>query len=136
MASPPRFKAFSLESFPDAPDWFRSFLTPLNETLTSITNALSGRLSKENFVRQVKTLTIRTAAVVSDTWPIYYQNELVQKPYDVHVGHVRSDPPTVSISEAPAVLWDYTEDNRIKIKDIPCLDTANTLYYVTLISDA
>lgn len=51
MAPPPKVKAISRESIPDAPAWFDQFLLVLNNTLSATASALDRRLTrKENML--------------------------------------------------------------------------------------
>lgn len=50
MATPPKFTAFRIEDYKDAPQWLERLLLVLNDVLSSAADALDARLTRvENF---------------------------------------------------------------------------------------
>lgn len=117
MAAPPRFKAFSREDFPDAPEWFTTFLLPLNETVGGLVNALSRRLTRsENLLAAGKTgIEFSTQATVDNTWPLRLKNELPIRPSHLWATRLeRAD--GGHISTPWSLTWRLAQSGEVEIR--------------------
>ena len=57
------FRRFVREDYPDSPDWFGSFLVPLNVALEQVKQGLSGNLTiGDNLRMQTVDITVQTPA--------------------------------------------------------------------------
>lgn len=116
MAQPPRFKSFSRENFPDAPEWFAQFLLPLNEVTSGLVNAISKRLTrKENFLAAEKVgLVFTTRETAADTFPLRLKSELPSRPTHLWVTRldvVEGEP----ISTPFSLTWRMAASGEIEV---------------------
>lgn len=117
MASVPKMKGFLLEDFKEAPAWFQKLLEPLNQYMTTVTNALSGRLSrKDNVLAHDEPFDFTTAAVVADTFPLKFKNKLLGgiKPVRVTIGRI-SKQTGATMSAAHSISWVPNQAGEVEI---------------------
>lgn len=107
MAAIPKLKGFVVEDFKEAPEWFHKFLTPINEYMTAVTNALSGRLTtKDNLLAYDEPFDFTTATAAADTFPMKFKNKLLggTRPTSVQVGQIYKKN-NVAMSAAYSISW-------------------------------
>lgn len=87
-----RRPGLTAEAYPEAPQWFRDrFLTELNPFTTETAALVNGKLTKDNFSRQVETLTFNTVGTPSATFAagrLTFKNKLGRKPDEVRLARV------------------------------------------------
>jgi hypothetical protein len=136
MALPPKTKKIVTEDFKEAPAWFAKFLAPLNEFMTSVADALTGRLTRaENFLGYYEEVDFTTAAVASDTFPLKFKNKLLGgvRPRSVYVGRIKKYN-GVRMSAAYSIEWDLNQQGEIEVVFIGLEN--GTRYLGTLVFDA
>lgn len=117
MASVPKLKGFLVEDFKEAPAWFQKLLEPLNQYMTTVTNALSGRLTKgENLLAFDEKFDFTTAAAAANTFPLKFKNKLLGgvKPTGVQVGQIYKHN-GVALSAAYSISWVPGASGEIEI---------------------
>lgn len=118
MAQLPRFKGFLLEDFKEAPEWLSKLLQPLNEFMTTVSNALSGRLTrKDNLLGYYEDFDFTTQATAANTFPLRFKNKLLGgvPPKAVSVGKLKKHNGAV-LSAAWSIEWDPNQAGEIEIK--------------------
>jgi hypothetical protein len=92
MAPLPRYKGFVMEDFAEATEkspWLPKLITPLNEFMSSVSNAVTGRLTrKDNLLGYSEPFEFTTAASAAATFPLRFKNKLLGgvKPTSITVG--------------------------------------------------
>jgi hypothetical protein len=129
VASIPKLKGFVLEDFKEAPGWFSKLLTPLNEYLTTVTNALSGKLTrKDNLLSYVEPFDFTTAATAANTFPLRFKNKLPGniRPGVVFMGRFAREN-NASLTGAYSMTWTLNSIGEI---EITCQGLENSTRYV------
>lgn len=116
MAQPPRFAGFTLEQYPEAPEWFGRFLTNLSESMTDVTNGMTKGLTRADNLqggeRVAFVFTTKTPA--SGTFPLYVKNDLPAAPKHVQVGQLyRKD--GKAMANAFSMTWVMGPSNQIAL---------------------
>lgn len=117
MALIPRLKGFLLEDFKEAPPWLEKLLTPLNEFMSTVSNAMAGRLTrKDNLLGYYETFDFTTQATVANTFPLRFKNKLLggAKPVSVQVGQIHKHNGAV-MSVAWSIEWKPNQAGEIEI---------------------
>ncbi len=78
------------EDLPEAPAWFDKVLLSLNSFMSTVSTALEGRLTTENFLECVEPLTFTTSAAAASTFPLKLKNKLLggAKPIELRVAQI------------------------------------------------
>lgn len=117
MAAPPKTKGLLLEDFKEAPSWLGKLFTPLNEFMSSVSNALSGRLTrKDNFLGYSEAFDFTTKAAAADTFPLRFKNKLLggAKPTSVWVGQIHKYSGAKMVA-AWSPEWVLNSDGEVEI---------------------
>jgi hypothetical protein len=136
MAAPPKTKGLLAEDFKEAPGWFAKLLTPLNEFMSSVTNALTGRLTrKDNFLGYTEPFDFTTDASAANTFPLRFKNRLGGgvKPTSVFVGQIYKHN-NIKMSAAYSIEWVIGATGEIEVT-FTGLENS-TRYVGTLVFDA
>lgn len=145
MAKLPTVRRLAVEDFQDQKSWIQKLLSPLNDFLLNVVNALSNNLTfAENVSAQVTTIKVETAAAVTagaGTLPNYTalrQTVNVKvttkfKPVGLWVINCQEDSanPTV-IPYGVTAYWTY-ENNQIKVSSVSGLSPSKS-YFLTFIA--
>lgn len=101
-----KFKRFTPEDFPDAPEWARSkFFQQLNNVLKDITNALQGALTLEDNLRaEVVEIDVR-----NNKTQIIKLNQLKRNPIIALLGKT-------NYFEKPDFTWQYSPDKALTVE--------------------
>lgn len=129
MANVPKLKGFVLEDFKEAPSWFSKLLGPLNEYLTTVTNALSGKLTrKDNLLSYVEPFDFTTAGTAANTFPLRFRNKLPGnvRPTVVFPGRFAREN-NAALTGAYSMTWTLNTDGEI---EITCQGLENSTRYV------
>lgn len=126
MASPPKLKRLSADSFEDAPEWFTDvFLPSFNDFATTAVNALNGGLTApENVSAYIETplrVTSDVAGLIG--FPLVIANRLGRLPACVTIARleVATGGAPTGLAAAVGLVWDLTSDGRIRVLDFPGL---------------
>lgn len=134
MAAPPNTKGLSIEDFKGAPHWFGEFLSAFGDFMSSVVNALSGRLTrKDNFLGYAEPFDF-TTTVAAATFPLRFKNKLLggTRPTSVLVAQIhRYD----NLPMAAAYSLEWTLSSGEIAITLTGLEN-NTRYVGTFIFDA
>jgi hypothetical protein len=117
MAAPPKNKTLLAEDFKEAPPWFSKLLTPLNEFMTAVTNALTGRLTRtENLLGYYEDFDFTTESTAANTFPLRFKNKLLGgvRPKSVVVGRIKKHD-AIAMSAAYSIEWDLNQSGEIEV---------------------
>lgn len=119
MATPPKSKGFLAEDYREAPEWFSKFLGPLNEYMAAVTNALTGRLNKDNFLAYDEALdftTVPLPADPADTFPLKFKNRLLGgvRPGTVVLGQLHKHS-NAALTAAYSMTWVVGPNAEIEV---------------------
>ncbi len=89
MAQTPRFRTISREDYPDAPEWFDTFITSYNEAVGGLVDALDQGLTREeNFASKGKTgIAFKTTAAGNAV--VDFANGLTTSPQHVWLTNLK-----------------------------------------------
>jgi hypothetical protein len=127
----PTNQDFKFENYPDAPEWFKQFLSSLNLFVGPVYNVLNGGVNYQNLTIPklfTKAFTTPASGLVTFNFP----NPLRINPSAVLIGNLYEGTSTsVHPTDATIAYW-HLSQNVIYIDDIPNL-TAATGYSVTFV---
>ena len=139
MAKPPTSTRFLLDGYPDAPEWFATFLVDLNTSWNQVVGALSSNLTRgENVTGKVyENLSVVVPGVYTpDTapFPILLPMPATGIPKAIWVGKV-----TVVTGSIPTaanqIFWEVAGDGRkIRVRYITGL-AINSSYKLNLVAE-
>lgn len=127
----PIIKRIVAEDFPDQNSWIGKLITPLNQALDSVNKLLNKQLTfQDNFLAQVKQLEFAMSATAT---PLYFKCTLPVRPSGLFVVNaVESTGDSSKITGTVGVVWEYTQDGRVKINAIYGLTNGRT-YTLTFV---
>lgn len=117
MAAPPKTTGLSLEDFKEAPAWFSKLLQPLNEFISSVSLALSGRLSRgANLLGYYESFDFTTQPTADNTFPLRFKNKLPGgvKPRSVKLGQIYKAN-RIAMSAAWSPEWVLNQSGEIEL---------------------
>jgi len=136
---PPTTTRFTLDGYPDAPEWFAQFLTDFNTSWNQVVGGLSSNLVRgDNVVGKLYenvTVVIPAAyAVDANPFPLLLPVPSTGIPKAIWVGKVRVDTGTVPTS-AVTVFWDVAGDGKhLRVRYITGL-AVSSAYKLTLVAE-
>jgi len=126
MAPPPKQRQWSIEPPADV-DWFSDALAEINDFISSVTYALTQRLTRaDNFRSMKKVINIDTT---NPNFPLTFDCTLGGTPEEIRVAQVTQNAPSGAVT---VTYWELMEGSKIRIHDITGL-AASTKYTITLI---
>ena len=134
MSKLPQIKRLAIEDFADQKSWIGKLLSPLNQFMDAVFQALNNQLTfSDNLSAIVKVISV-PGLPTGTPYPIYFSWPLKAKPVGVWVVSAM-EPSGVhsTFAAAVAVDWQYTERNQVQINSFPGLSTT-TAYNVTIVA--
>lgn len=135
MATPPQLRQLSTADYPEAPPWFRRFLSQMSPFTAQVTDALGGQLGAENLRKQVETVRLKTRAVLLDTFEggrVRLKNRLGVKPTEVRIARVVPESIDGTEDSIGAPFWTLVAGGDVRIDYVPGLRVSSeyTLVFV------
>lgn len=132
MAAPPRLKAIVLEEGEDIPDWARKIKAQIDTFMTSVTDGLTKKLTREeNILSQKRVLDFTTDADVAASFPMKFTVTLPTRPERIDCGQAVA-PDGGSFSGAVTVnQWQMSDGTTVQLNNITGL-SPGTHYKLTL----
>lgn len=114
MATPPRFKRFSLEDYPGAPAWLGPLFLVLNETIDGLVEALNNALTRSENFASVEKLGIELRSAASGATVLTLGNQLATNPRHCWITSLRRKD-GAAIAAAYALSWQMSSRNELKL---------------------
>lgn len=140
MSQPPAITRFSLEDYPDAPEWFGNFLESLNISFPQVANGLGELTRGDNLIGftyvGVRVQTYAALAADAKPFPIFLPIRQATVPRVLLVGKVElltqgGTLPTTAVQP----LWDVDADGkRLRIRWLSGL-AVNQTYQLNFVSE-
>lgn len=126
MAQPPRYRQFTPETVPGAPEWALRMFLLLNQSFKEVTEAMGRRLTRaENLQSGSRVLKFKTFPSVDDTFTEprrpTFKNELPNRPTMVWIGKIErvdGEP----IRTAVSVAWTIDSNGNVAITYVAGLE--------------
>lgn len=127
---PPQTYRFQAQNYPDSPDWFRRFLSDINNFSEPLWNMVNKNITiQDNIDAQIFTFTIVAGATETDN-TVDFSSTLKHTPQTVVVGQAQSTSPYASPLTGVSLSWTYDNPN-ISVNAIAGL-TSGQEYQITL----
>lgn len=114
-------RRFTAESFPEAPEWFLTFLSGINQNLQELQSInTNGITISENLNQEIIETNFKNESV---SFPLNLKTKFNTVPKGLHVIYCLNTDDSTMPSDTPWIAWEYANQN-LKITSISNLTSA------------